>query len=67
MKVVRSAQAELRRVAGRSLVKSGEATAIAKEYLSFSLPRKQQFYLSYKGERYQNEDVRGLLDELSDE
>jgi hypothetical protein len=67
MKGIRLARAELRRASNRTVVKSGEASAIAKEYLSFSLPRKQQFYVSYQGERYMNEDVRRLLDELQPE
>jgi hypothetical protein len=49
------------------VVKSGEASAIAKEYLSFALPRKQQFFVTYRGERYQNEEVRKLLDQLADQ
>ena len=46
------------------VVKSGEATAIVKEYLSFSLPRKQQFFVTYKHQRYQSDDARKLLEEL---
>jgi hypothetical protein len=60
-------QAQLRRTKNRLVVKSGEASAIVKQYLSYSLPRKQQFFISYNGKRYSGEDARKLLDQLTDE
>ena len=58
--------AELRRATTFSLVKSGDVLNILKEYLSFALPRKQQFYVLYKGRMYKEQGARILFDELRD-
>jgi hypothetical protein len=41
--------AELQRTSDKSLVKRGDALAIVKEYLSFAVRRKQQFFIFYAG------------------
>ena len=61
---VREEQADLRRTLTYSLVKSGDALEIIKEYLSFAVARKEQYYIVYKGRMYRDEQVRGLFDEL---
>ena len=61
---VREEQAELRRTLTYSLVKSGDALEIIKEYLSFAVARKKQYYIVYKGRMYRDEQVRALFEEL---
>lgn len=56
--------AELRRATTFSLVKSGDVLEILKEYLSLALPRKQQFYVLYRGRMYKDHGATILFDEL---
>ena len=61
-------QAQLRWVSSLMIAKSGEASAIVKEYLSYSMPRKRELFITYRGKRYTYQDARYLLDDLeSDE
>jgi hypothetical protein len=64
MDAVDMPNASLRRMSDQSLVKRGHALAIAKEYVSFSVARKQQYFISYSGRSYSGDEARRLLDEL---
>lgn len=56
--------AELRRATTFSLVKSAHVLEILKEYLSFTVARKQQYYVLYKGRMYREHEAKALFEEL---
>ena len=57
-------KAELRKSSNKSLIKSDDALAIVKEYLSFSPLRKEQYFVAFDGKDFSNDQVRHLMDRL---
>jgi len=59
-----SLKAELYRRADAKFIKDGEPSAIAKEYLSFAVIRKKQYFIKYNGAAYSGDEVGRLLEGL---
>ena len=59
--------AELYRRPNAKFIKGGEVSALAKQYLSFAVARKKEFFIKYQGHVYSGEDVSRLLDSLEGE
>jgi hypothetical protein len=59
--------AELYRRPNAKFIKGSEVSAIAKQYLSFAVARKKEFFIKYQGSIYSGEDVGRLLDNLEAE
>lgn len=57
-------RAELRKASNKSLIKSDDALAIVKEYLSLSPQRKGHYFVVFDGKDFSNDQVRHLMDQL---